>query len=137
MGKVLNQAVDVTAEYGKLENQCFVAGEVVDFDPACGKGRVRWKRHGRKPRMAFDQIVTPIEETKSWEFPPEYEKDPVLPFEVASVTHALKPAEAYPEFPGQGDPNHDHEPHPCLHQLDCLRRNLGPTTSPTRDASNP
>lgn len=86
IGKVLNQAVDVTAEYGKLENQCFVAGEVVDFDPACGKGTVRWKRHSRKPRMAFDQIVVPLEETKSWEFPPEYEQDPVLPFEIAFVT---------------------------------------------------
>jgi hypothetical protein len=29
IGKVLNQAVDVTAEYGKLENQCFVATDVV------------------------------------------------------------------------------------------------------------
>lgn len=84
--KVLNQAVDVSAEFGKLENQFFVANDVVTLDPVSGKGTLRWKRHSRKPRLAFDQIVVPLEEAKSWEFPPEYEQDPVLPFEIAFVT---------------------------------------------------
>jgi len=53
--RVLNQAVDVSAEFGKLENQCFVATDVVAFDPDNGKGTLRWKRRSRKPRMAFDQ----------------------------------------------------------------------------------
>ena len=83
---VLNQAVDVSGEFGKLENTCFVAADVVAFDPASGKGTLRWKRHSRKPRLAFDQVVVPLEETKAWEFPPEYEQDPVLPFELSFVT---------------------------------------------------
>ena len=84
--RVLNQSVDVSVEYEKLENHCFVADETVAFDWESGQGMLRWKRFARKPRMAFDQIVVPLEETKSWEFPPEYEQDPALPFEISFVT---------------------------------------------------
>ncbi|MEI6520464.1 MAG: TIM-barrel domain-containing protein [bacterium] len=84
--KVLNQHIDVSDEYGKLENQFFVADETVSFDAVSGTGTLRWKRYGRKIRMAFDQIVVPLEETKSWEFPPEYAQDPTLNFDISFVT---------------------------------------------------
>jgi len=84
--RVLNQAVDVSEEYARLENHIFVATELTAFDPVSGKGTLRWKRFSRKTRMAFDQIVIPIAETPSWEFPPEYQQDPVLPFEITFVT---------------------------------------------------
>ncbi len=84
--RVLNQAVDVSAEFGKLENNVFVATDVVAFDLASGTGTLRWKRHSRKPRLAFVQTTVPLEEKKSWEFPPQYEEDPVLPFEIAFVS---------------------------------------------------
>jgi alpha-D-xyloside xylohydrolase len=85
-GRILNQSVDVSAEFGKLENQCFIANNVVAFDPASGKGTLCWKRHSRKPKLSFNQMVMPLQETNSWEFPQEYGQDPVLPFEIAFVT---------------------------------------------------
>lgn len=84
--KVLNGAPDVSAEFDKFENQLFIASEAIGFDAAKGRGKVCWKRHARKPRMAFSQMVVPFEETQSWEFPPAYAQDPELPFQIDFVT---------------------------------------------------
>jgi len=86
MANVLNQPLDVSEEFARLENQWFIATESVAFDPANGQGTLRWKRHSRKPRLAFDQIVLPLEETKAWEFPPEYDQDPALSLAISFVT---------------------------------------------------
>ncbi len=86
MNHVLNKAVDVSEEFARLENHSFIAANVTAFDPVSGQGTLCWKRHGRKTRMAFDQIVVPLEEAKAWEFPPEYPQDPALPFDISFVT---------------------------------------------------
>lgn len=55
--RLLNQAVDVRSAFGKLENRCFTANDIVTCGPASGKGSSRWRRHSRKPRMAIDLII--------------------------------------------------------------------------------
>lgn len=83
---VLNSAVDVAEEFHRLENTIFIADALTRFDTASGEGALRWKRHMRKPRMAFAQMTAPLEESPSWEFPPEYPQDPELPFAIQFIT---------------------------------------------------
>ena len=84
--KLLNDPFDITSDIGKSDNTFFFGEKVTKFDVASGKGQLEWKRHTRKPRMAFAQMVSSVEATPSWEFPPVYAQDPVLPFEVSFVT---------------------------------------------------
>ena len=84
---LLNQPVDISGEFGRIENTVFLGNRLTRFDATAGTGLLEWKRHARKPRMAFDQVVAPFEESQSWEFPPVYGQDPALPFEIRFVTN--------------------------------------------------
>ena len=83
---VLNKPVDPSESFADLQNHCFAADTLADFDAATGRGSLGWKRFARKPRMAFGQVVLPLEAAKAWEFPPEYPQDPSLPFEISCIT---------------------------------------------------
>ncbi|MEI8242263.1 MAG: TIM-barrel domain-containing protein [bacterium] len=78
--------MDISDEFGQIENTFFLGNRITEFDVATGSGLVEWKRYARKPRMAFDQVVAPFESSPAWEFPPVYGQDPALPFEVQFVT---------------------------------------------------
>lgn len=81
----LNNKVDVSKEFEKLENTFFNGMEIVKFDVETGSGELLWKRYSMKPRMSFNQFTCPFEEDKSWEFPPAYGRDKTLPFGISFV----------------------------------------------------
>lgn len=83
---MMNDSFDISTEFQAIENTIYLSEDTVKFDSETGEGMLGWKRHIRKPRMAFSQVIAPLEVSPSWEFPPkEYEQDPVLPFEVHPV----------------------------------------------------
>lgn len=82
---MMNHPVDVSQEWAGVENTFFLAGKSCDFDARTGCGMLQWLRSSRKPRLAFDQVIVPFESAKGWEFPPEYEQDPKLPFNISFV----------------------------------------------------
>ena len=47
---------------------------------------IRCNRYSRKVRMAFGQMVLPFDETKAWEFPPEYGQDYICPFSINFIS---------------------------------------------------
>ncbi len=82
----LNAVVDVSRDFTDLGNTYFHAGALRAFDAGSATGTLCWERRGRKPRMAFNQVVTPYEPIESWEFPPEYGKDVETPFALSWIT---------------------------------------------------
>lgn len=84
--QAINGSQDVSTDFGQLENVWFVANRMTEFDPATGSGVLEWKRYQRKPRLAFNQIVAPLEPATAWEFPPEYGEASLLPFALEFVT---------------------------------------------------
>jgi alpha-D-xyloside xylohydrolase len=83
--EILNNTVDVSKEFGKLENLHFNAMNIMDFNPETSRGTINFKRYSRKVRLAFDQVVLPFEETKAWEFPTSYPQDFECPFEISFI----------------------------------------------------
>lgn len=83
---LLNQPMDVSEDFLKMENHYFLATHLSEFDKATGKGLLHCKRHGRKVRNCFNQISMPFEETQGWEFPPEYSQDMDLPLSISFVS---------------------------------------------------
>ncbi len=87
---VLNKAYDVSEEFIKQENRYFIAEKIKEYNSDKKKGKIEWKRHRRKTRMAFNQIIMPfkdMEDEDYWEFPLPigYSKDFVLPFSLSFV----------------------------------------------------
>lgn len=81
----LNQEIDVSEQFTTIGNVHYNAQRLEDFDPAQGKGQLRYARFERKGRMGFNMYSTPFEPTKSWAFPPAYPDDPAYPFSVSLV----------------------------------------------------
>ena len=84
--RIFNRPIDVSKDFARQENLFFNAARVVDFDPDDASGTIEWKRYSRKLRLSFNQLSMPLEETASWEFPPEYYQDYILPFKVSFIT---------------------------------------------------
>lgn len=70
---LLNQPVDISVDFKNQQNQLFIVKTIENFDGE--NGDLVMKRSALKPRMAFNQITSPIEGDESWEFPPVYSKD--------------------------------------------------------------
>ena len=83
--KILNQPVDIMQEFLKFENQYFFAENLVDFNTDTCCGHIAFKRHLRKLRHSFNQDSLPFEESRSWEFPPDYDEDIFIPFQIAFI----------------------------------------------------
>jgi alpha-D-xyloside xylohydrolase len=84
--QAINDPQDVSVDFGQIENRWFIANRLREFDPQTGCGLLEWTRHQRKPRLAFNQIIAPLEPTSAWEFPPEYGEESVLPFSLEFIT---------------------------------------------------
>jgi alpha-D-xyloside xylohydrolase len=76
----LNQPPDPRAPFLEADAFLFAAEGLDAFDPASGEGTLRWTRHRRKPRVAFDHMTMPWERVESWEFPAVYPEPKPLPF---------------------------------------------------------
>lgn len=84
--QLLNEPIDVSQSFHKTENIHFHLNRAAAFDANTAKGSIEWQRHGYKVRTSFNQIMLPFERTGSWEFPPEYEQDKALPFDLSFVS---------------------------------------------------
>ena len=83
----LNAPVDVSDDFGCMENEYFIATRAVAFDPSRAEGELLWKRHRRAVRYGFGVKNVPFAEDEGWEFPPgEYPHDFTLPFSVEFIT---------------------------------------------------
>jgi len=82
----LNHPLDVSEDFSRLENTWFIANRALEFDAATCAGQLEWKRYQRKPRMAFNQVVAPLEASKPWEFPPEYGDEQASLFSLEFIT---------------------------------------------------
>ncbi|NRF92878.1 alpha-xylosidase [Paenibacillus frigoriresistens] len=83
---LLNASIDVSESFRKPENIYFNLSRVAELDPQNGKGYLEWQRHAYKVRTSFNQVLLPFERVTSWEFPPEYEQDKRLPFDISFVS---------------------------------------------------
>ncbi|MGB8645128.1 MAG: TIM-barrel domain-containing protein [Anaerolineae bacterium] len=85
---ILNQPIDVSAEFGKIENTFFNAARITTFDPATGTGTLEWRRYAleygvdfNQGRVDFVRTERPHELQRS-----EYARDPILPFSLSFIS---------------------------------------------------
>jgi alpha-D-xyloside xylohydrolase len=84
---VLNAPVDVSTDFENYLNTFYFADELTTFDPATGKGTVKYLRYNYKTRMAFNNIEMKPGVVTANEFPAtEYEAEPVQPFAIQFVS---------------------------------------------------
>ncbi|MFD1990532.1 TIM-barrel domain-containing protein [Paenibacillus nicotianae] len=76
---LLGEPIDMSKEFGRIENTYFMGMRVEEFDPETATGQIRWERYSRKPRLDFGKYTLPFTATESWEFP-AYEEAPSFPF---------------------------------------------------------
>jgi alpha-D-xyloside xylohydrolase len=84
---VLNDPVDVSQDFQRMENIYFVGSKVTDFNPATGQGTLQWDRYLRSTTLSFNKIDVTLARGRATEFPAtEYEQDPQLPFSITFVS---------------------------------------------------
>jgi alpha-D-xyloside xylohydrolase len=84
---LLNDLVDVSGDFQSYTNEYFIADTLESFDPATASGTIRWLRHARQPRLAFNNMESGLHRFQGNTFPQnEYAVDPVLPFSIEFVT---------------------------------------------------
>ena len=85
--QTLGDPVDAGEDFQKPEQATFAASRVARFDPATGRGALQWDRYVRQAGLNFNKIDRGFSRAPATEFPgTEYDRDPVLPFEVAFVS---------------------------------------------------
>ena len=83
---VLNDILDISADFHEYRNTYFLADKLTGFDPATGAGTLNWTRNQQVPRIAFSNMVTNLEPFKGVTFPEgEYAINPALPLDRKSV----------------------------------------------------
>jgi alpha-D-xyloside xylohydrolase len=86
-GERLGDVVDVATDFSDPSAVHFVADTLERLDPQTGAGAIRWNRHVRQPSLSFNKFDSPLSRATATEFPgTEYDRDPVLPFEVTFVS---------------------------------------------------
>ncbi|MCB0637868.1 MAG: alpha-xylosidase, partial [Lewinella sp.] len=85
--QVLNEPLDISADYSDYRNTFYLADELVAFDPATGQGTLKYLRHNYATRQAFNNTLSRLVPAEANEFPgTEYEASPELPFAVQFVS---------------------------------------------------
>jgi alpha-D-xyloside xylohydrolase len=85
--QVLNDPVDVSQEFQKMEQVYFVGSRVASFDAATGAGSLQWDRYLRSTTLSFNKIDVTLGKGRATEFPgTEYDADPTLPFSITFVS---------------------------------------------------
>ncbi|MBF4508149.1 alpha-xylosidase [Flavobacterium sp. JLP] len=84
---VLNAPIDISKDFQNYLNTFYFADELASFDPATGKGAIKYLRYNYKTRQAFNNMMMKPDVEKANEFPTtEYAESPVLPFEIQFVS---------------------------------------------------
>lgn len=84
---LLNDPVDVSADFQDFANTLFLADKLVSFDAATASGKLSYKRSVLVTKHAFDNTLSGAKTVEQNEFPAiEYAANPELPFSVEFVT---------------------------------------------------
>ncbi|HYY97106.1 MAG TPA: hypothetical protein VE642_00860, partial [Pyrinomonadaceae bacterium] len=85
--QVLNDPVDVSQDFQKMEQVYFVGSRVKDFNPSTGQGSLQWDRYMRSTTLSFNKVDVTLARGQATEFPgTEYDADPALPFRIDFVS---------------------------------------------------
>ncbi|VXD13512.1 TIM-barrel domain-containing protein [Marinoscillum sp. 108] len=80
---ILNEPPDISKDFSDLRNTYFLAEDLTSFDPATGKGTVRYIRNNFATRQAFDNMLMRLVPVSANEFPTtEYAVAPEHPFSI-------------------------------------------------------
>lgn len=84
---ILNEPPDISKDFNDLRNTYFVAEDLTSFDPASGKGTLRFKRHNYSTAQAFDNMLMRLSPVPANEFPStEYDESPEHPVSIEFVS---------------------------------------------------
>src|SRR5664280_2736425 len=84
---LLQDLVDISADFHEYRNTYFLADKLSGFDPATGTGAITWTRHQLSPRIAFSNMETVLRPFDGVTFPEgEYAINPALPFSIQFVS---------------------------------------------------
>jgi alpha-D-xyloside xylohydrolase len=84
---LLNEPIDISEDFRNFSNTYFLADSLTAFDPATGKGTVKWMRNVYQTRQAFNNMLAFLKPIAGNEFPVvEYEANPHMPFSLEFVS---------------------------------------------------
>ncbi len=84
---LLNEVVDISADFRNFSNTYYCADRLSKFDPATGKGEITYLRHEYSTRQAFNNMLGVLGPVPANEFPTvEYAESPSLPFSVEFIS---------------------------------------------------
>ena len=84
---MLNEPVDVSADFKELANTYFFADRLSEFDPATQHGKISYQRNLLGPKQAFNNTLAAPSPAGGNEFPAnEYAANPELPFSLDFVS---------------------------------------------------
>ncbi len=85
--RVLNEPTDISGDFRNFSNTYYVADSLSVFDPATGKGEIKYKRYEYFTRLAFNNMLAVLRPVPPNEFPTnEYAASPSLPFYIQFVS---------------------------------------------------
>src|SRR5436190_1764783 len=83
----LGDVVDAGDDFRKPLQPVFVASKLTAFDATTGRGTLQWDRYTLGPGHSFEKTDVVYSRAQPTEFPgTEYDRDPVLPFEISFVS---------------------------------------------------
>ena len=86
-GRLLNEPVDVSADFRDFTHSYYLADRLEQFDPATASGKIFYQRANYVTKQAFDNMLGGVKAAPPNEFPAnEYEANPVLPFSVEFIS---------------------------------------------------
>lgn len=84
---VLNEPLDISADYSDFKNTFYLAEDLTSFDPTTGKGTIQFKRYNPATAQAFDNMLVRLNPAQANEFPStEYAASPEHPFSIEFVS---------------------------------------------------
>ncbi|MGD8786405.1 MAG: alpha-xylosidase, partial [Phycisphaerales bacterium] len=84
---LLNEVVDISADFRNFSNTYYCADRLSKFDPATGRGEITYLRHEYSTRQAFNNMLGVLSPVPANEFPTvEYAESPSFPFAVDFVS---------------------------------------------------
>jgi alpha-D-xyloside xylohydrolase len=84
---LLNEPIDVSADFRDFSDTYYLADRLAEFDPATHSGKITYQRAQYFTRQAFDNMLAIIKPVGPNEFPEnEYEANPTLPFSIDFVS---------------------------------------------------
>jgi alpha-D-xyloside xylohydrolase len=84
---LLNEPIDISADFRNFANTYYVADSLSSFDPQTAKGEITYTRYEYATRQAFNNMLGVLRAVEPNEFPTaEYAASPSLPFSIQFVS---------------------------------------------------